>query len=361
MNSFHFSASSISSAHSSPAMLAFPLMVTTVNVWLSRLPKSAPGLTERSSDTQLIGKSRKFEKARPNVKDSSKAELTQAHKRIKTNSSAKAPVPVTMAQPALPCATALSRFETAALSIQNSSLLKSTQQVRDEELHQVLEPFFSKMLIELITDYAPELSFSPLEIRNGKVPFNNANKSILTAIYNIFICRQPGFGQLQNDIIENHSRDLLEPFFCSGIDTTSRLKSLRAIANNDQTELGRRQAELQVVTNFLPCSELEKRLETELNSNYQLNSLRTQPQVSWQELEELRAVNVKLLFDALSRFDPQFEKDRSRLGCLAGKEAHFDLEQAKKAFKKKHFPKIAAFEEQLPAWRKVLKGMKKGK
>lgn len=302
--------------HLQPSMLTFPLMLPPLNTWLSRLSKPEGGCRDSTVDTRLIGKSRQFDEAMPDINRDTG--LPQNQKRARTNSGVTDLAPP---KPAPPPKTTLSQFKTAALCIHNSALMKSGQQLRDEELQRGLEPFLPTVLMEIVRNYAPELVLKPFDIDKYAQTISNGNNTeILHEFIRIFGSGVPGSELFQNEIVENHTSKVLDPLFRVAVPAVKNRNTLAAIVSNQAGALQRRQRDFRVITNYLPSAQSEQMLRQEVADLARDHAC---PDDCRKQME----INIRLFIEALHNANPASEQIRKRQSLEYG-QADLLLRQA---------------------------------
>ncbi len=207
----------------------------------------------------------------------------------------------------------------AAKCIVTQFQTKSTRQLHDEALHQGLEArYIPTVIIKIISDYVQELSLQPFELDGRRKPtVTPSNQAIANEINAIFVGTDRGSRLMQGEIIETHSRHVLDYYFTNGITAAKRRQMLKAILAKNSEALTLRRKELRAITHYLTDSDCEKYLQQEIDGP----GARFSDQ---DEMHRLQDFNVKLFFEALRKFQPGLLSEKTRqhelelkwAGCL---------------------------------------------
>lgn len=205
--------------------------------------------------------------------------------------------------------------------------MKSAQQLRDEELSQVVTPYLIADIANIIRDYTQESTLFLLELdAYGQALTSERNDEISSAIQEVFQSEDPDSELFGLEIINQHSRRLLDPVLTADL----RAKDLPALLHNGADALKRRQGYFRAYANYLTYSQCEQRLKQKMSihSNILPDS-------------ELHNVNVRLFFDAIKNIKPTAAKEVTRLQTLELMKVDFLKKQANAEKEKRNY--AAAF------------------
>jgi len=179
----------------------------------------------------------------------------------------------------------------------------------------------------MIRDYAPETSLMPFERSpDGDALDNEANEKIFKAILNIFDKELPGFERYQQDIIDHHSRPLLNPFFYRGYSASNASQFLYDIHAEKPGALQKRQARLRCIMHYLPHLTSAQFLKGEMTGPPYWVSER-------EKMCQLFDLNVNLIIEAMHCVKPEFLKETNRRQDIELIKAGYLLKKAEGLFK----------------------------
>lgn len=212
----------------------------------------------------------------------------------------------------------------AGAILKKSQLITTKQQLRDAELQKALEDFsFDANLIDIVTDYAPESSFAPLERDvNGTALNNQSNQPILREVFKIIRSEQPGFEHFYFDVTEHHTRALLDQLVIENVSAKKHLKRLSAIRANDPEALHQHQQKLRTIVKYLPETDSRNLLKIELAGPVDKDDI-AQPDAA-----ELWNIHAHLFIEALENRQPDETSEKLRKQTLECQKARLFQKQA---------------------------------
>ena len=151
-------------------------------------------------------------------------------------------------------------FEPARLELERALLLITGQQRRDQHLQQVLQIIFPVVLNHIIFGYlGTEPGLMPLMFDAfGSTLDGLGNAFVREAIVDAFGLSSPAGRSLQQELIENHSRAVLDPLFHQLLLVQNNDVILELISLGNQVALQRRNNQLLAVANYFPHAKSEQ-------------------------------------------------------------------------------------------------------
>lgn len=216
-------------------------------------------------------------------------------------------------------------LEKAAACVHRHALLKSAQQLRDDELTTVLDPYLPTALTGMIRSYAAEVALLPLQFDNHKCTTKTSvNEPIVESIRAILTSGEPDMEQFQMQILRNHGNQL-DIIFAPAMFSMDLLDTIEK-ARNEQQAWQKLCTDFDAMTNYRSYCESESVLEPTLLM------LKNLP-VGRQVLAGTLALDVYLLIDAMrKKVKPALDQCHRREALQAAR-AELLLGQARLAVK----------------------------
>lgn len=195
------------------------------------------------------------------------------------------------------------------VAIQKNSLLKTGQQLRDDEVQRSLDDALPQVLIDLVRDYiAPELCLHPLSLSPlGDVLDSAVNTPIRRAISSAFSADGINSELFRTNIIKNHQHNVLHQIFSDDLALIRATATLDAIRSGDKQALQTRKEQIAAIVNYLPDSRIQITIQHKLA---QLKRLRpskfSEVSLDKARLESIGRldIDVQLLLHCAGNSDP---------------------------------------------------------
>lgn len=183
------------------------------------------------------------------------------------------------------------------------ALLTSGQDLRRKEIQHSFSPPCSKDLINIITEYEEPNHLKPLGLNKfGEGSWDRADSQIKQAILGPFYLDDPSSRLLQQNIINCHSRSVLDPLFFRLLSLSWHLRTTAAYDAGNVLAWDHRESEFHAFINYLSFAKCERLLKEKLQQINEKRKILTKfsPQENWQGLNS-DYHNLARFFNTMTR------------------------------------------------------------